>query len=273
MILTTCGHRRIPTLWRLIERNLSTKSPPAAASQDNVLFHTTLPTPDSLYHQLEADSRVTPENVLSHTTLPTPKMRALILLYHQADSWVTPENLLQKIDEAFVQSGSLALSAGREENMVSVSDMRSHISVRRNAPKIAQWDTSSSGSDSTISQWSESGKSKRDLKVLEALYGVTTFDHSSKNISQAFLPGLEVLQESASSAVQDHKDDREAEDLQDQVTAEVCFNHLISLSSISLYHVLFTGFKCAVKICGVPMNEILQMHFILHGIAAIEKEC
>ena len=148
-------------------------------------------------------------------------MRALISLYHQADSWVTPQNLLQKIDKAFLESESLALSSGREENMVSVSDMKSYIDLRRNAPKIAQWDSSSSG-DSAISQWSESGKSKRDMKVLEALYGVTAFDHNSTNISQAFLPGLEVLQESASSAMQDHNDDREGEDLRDLFTAKVC---------------------------------------------------
>ena len=149
-------------------------------------------------------------------------MRALISLYHQADSWVTPENLSQKIDEAFVDPGSLALSTGREENMVSVSDMKNYIGIRRKAPKMAQWDSSSSGGDSDASQWSESGKNRRDLKVLEALYGVTAFDHTSTNISQAFLPGLEVLQESASSVMQDHNDDREAEDLRDLLTKEVC---------------------------------------------------
>ena len=209
MILTICqcGHRRIPTLWRLLERNISTKSPPDAASQ---------------------------VNVLSHTTLPTPKLRALISLYHQADSWVTPENLLQKIDEAFVETKSRALSSGREENMVSVPDMKNYIKLRRGAPKIAQWDSSSSGNDdSATSQWSESGKSKRDLKVLEALYGVTAFDHSSTKISQAFLPGLEALQELGASAIKDHIDDRdirdqghtadrEAQDVQDLIAEEVC---------------------------------------------------
>lgn len=198
MILTTCGHCRISTLWRFLERNLSTKSSPIAASQTNVL---------------------------PHTTLPTPKMRALISLYHQADSWVTPENLLQKIDEAFIQSETLAVSMGREENMVSVSDMKNYVVLRRHAPKIAQWDSSSSGGDSAVSQWSESGKNKRDLKVLEALYGVTAFDHSSTNISKAFLPGLEVLQESADAAKQDHEDDREAEQ-------EVCTISTIVLCSI-----------------------------------------
>lgn len=218
-MILTCRHSRIPTLWRLLERKLSTKTPPAASSQDNGLSHTT-PTASQ-------------DIELPHTKLPTPKMRALISLYHQADSWVTKTNLLQKIDEAFVQSGSLALSAGREENMVSVSDMKNHINGRRTAPKIAQWDTSSSGSDSAVSQWSESGKSKRDLKVLEALYGVTAFEHSSKNISQAFLPGLEVLQDSACSAMRDYKEDREAE-LRAFAWAEVCLIVLKSLSS--LYH-------------------------------------
>ncbi|KAF8803862.1 hypothetical protein BYT27DRAFT_7195199 [Phlegmacium glaucopus] len=196
MTLITCGQRRIPTLWRLFERNLSTKSHPAATSQ---------------------------VNVSSQTTLPAPKMRALISLYHQADSWVTPENLLQKIDEAFVPSDAKSLSPAttdRIENMVSVSDMKNSISLMRNAPKMAQWDSSSPGGEgrySPSSEWSESGKNKRDLKVIEALYGVEaiTFDHDSTYMSQPFLPGLEVLQESASAAIQDHEDDREAEDLRD----------------------------------------------------------
>jgi len=195
MILTTCGHRRIPTLWRLLERTLSANSSPPADSQ---------------------------VKVLSHSTLPPPKMRALISLYHQADSWVTPENLLEKIDEAFSRSGSgsLAISAGREENMVSVLDMKNYVKVRRDAPKMSQWDTSSSVGDSAISQWSESGKSRRDLKVLEALYGATAFDHSSTTVSQQFLPGLELLQEWGESALKDHNDDRESDDLQDMYTGE-----------------------------------------------------
>ena len=118
---------------------------------------------------------------------------------------------MKKIDEAFVPSESLAPPAGREVNMVSVSDMKSLIKLRLAAPKIAQWD-SSSGGDSAFSQWSESGKSNRDLKVLDALYGVTTFDHGSRNISQAFLPGLEVLQESGAAAAEDHKSDQVAEE-------------------------------------------------------------
>jgi len=201
MTLTTCGQRRIPTLWRLFERNLSTKSHPTTASE---------------------------VNVLSQTTLPAPKMRALISLYHQADSWVTPENLLQKIDEAFVPSDANSLSLPRTErieNMVSVSDMKNSISLMRNAPKMAQWDSSSPGGEarySPSSEWSESGKNRRDLKVIEALYGVeaTTFDHNSTNVSQPFSPGLEVLQESAASAIQDYEDDREAEDLQDLLRPE-----------------------------------------------------
>jgi len=120
--------------------------------------------------------------------------------------------------------------------MVSVPDMKNYIKLRRGAPKIAQWDSSSSGNDdSATSQWSESGKSKRDLKVLEALYGVTAFDHSSTKISQAFLPGLEVLQELGASAIQDHIADRardqdhtadqEAQDVQDLIVEEDLPDH------------------------------------------------
>lgn len=194
------GQRRILTLCRLFGRNLSSKSHPAVASEDNVL---------------------------SRTTLPTPKMRALISLYHQADSWVTPENLLQKIDEAFApsDSNSLAVATERVEYMASVSDMKDHISLMRNAPKIAQWDSSSPGGEDRYlpsSGWSESGKNRRDLKVMEALYGVEapTSSHDPTTVSQVFLPGLEVLQESASSAIQDHEDDREAEDLRDLLREE-----------------------------------------------------
>ena len=197
MTFTTCGHRRIPSLWHLLQRNLSTKSHPAAASQVDV-----------------------------RTTLPAPKIRALISLYHQADSWVTPENLLQKIDEAFVLSSQTALAqvTERVEYMVSVSDMKNHISLMRNAPKMAQWDSSSPGGGEqfSTSEWSDSGKNRRELKVIEALYGVeaTAFNHNLKNVSEAFLPGLEVLQESACSAIQDYEDDREAEDLQDLLRSE-----------------------------------------------------
>jgi hypothetical protein len=171
-MLTTWGHRRIPTLWRLLERNLSKKSSPATASQVD-------------------------EKVLSQTTLPTPKMRALISLYHQADSWVTEENLFEKIDEAFLteKSSYESLSAARIGSMVSISDMKNLIGVIRSSPKMAQWDSSSSGKENQSSIWSESGRNKRELKVIEALYGVeSTFGHSSTNISEAFLPGLEVLQ-------------------------------------------------------------------------------
>lgn len=201
MTLTACGQRQLPTLWLFFKRNLSTKSNPATAtSQSNALFR---------------------------TTLPTPKMRALISLYHQADSWVTPENLLQKIDEAFVPSdpASLALATTEQvENMVSVSDMKDSVNLMRNAPKMAQWDSGSPGGEGRYSphEWSKSGKSRRDLKVIEALYGVeaVTFGHDSTNLSQSYLPGLEVLQESASSAIQDHQDDREAEDLRDLLRPE-----------------------------------------------------
>lgn len=180
--------RRTPTLWR---RNLSVKTHPPTAT------------------------------VSSRPTLPAHKMRALISLYHQADSWVTPENLLQRIDEAFLapdQATLATVSAERIENMVSVSDLRGSISLMRNAPKMAQWDFSPPGSeDRTSPEWSESGKNKRDIKVIEALYGV---EATASHVSRRFLPGLEVLEESASSAIQDHNDDRDAEDLQDLLRTE-----------------------------------------------------
>jgi hypothetical protein len=59
-------------------------------------------------------------------------MRALISLSHRAGHTRKP---IAENDEAFVQSGPLALSSGREESMVSVSDgMKNYISLIHNAP-------------------------------------------------------------------------------------------------------------------------------------------
>ena len=200
MLLTRCGHRRIPTLWRLLERNLSDNSRPPvpAASQEDE-----------------------EEDAFSNITLPLPKMRALISLYHQADSWITPDNLLENIDKAFLNSDQLALSTKREESLVSVAEMKTYIQLMRNAPKMAQWDSNlSGGNDFYTSQWSEFGNnSRRDIKVIEALYGVTAFDHKPTKISQAFLPGLEVLRESAHTVRSEHEDD---ERLRKEREKEVC---------------------------------------------------
>jgi len=86
----------------------------------------------------------------------------------------------------------------------------------RNAPKMAQWDSSSSGNDDRSVDWSDSGKSRRELKVMEAMYGVeTTILDRPKALSEVFLPGLEVLQETASAAIRDYNADREAENVED----------------------------------------------------------
>jgi len=56
------------------------------------------------------------------------------------------------------------------------------------APKMAQWDRSLSGDLGIGADWS--GKaSKRELKVIEALYGVES------PADERMLPGLEVLEE------------------------------------------------------------------------------
>ena len=127
------GHHRMPTLWRPLERNIVTlKSRPAAASLTyafpyiSILRCTTAVYLFLLYFVLVFTPTELgplalylvwshPQWFLVHchdrftTTLLT--MRAFVSLYHQADSWV----YWQKYDEAFVQSGSLALSSGREE--------------------------------------------------------------------------------------------------------------------------------------------------------------
>ncbi|KAF8164987.1 hypothetical protein B0H34DRAFT_620075, partial [Crassisporium funariophilum] len=130
--------------------------------------------------------------------LPPAKMRALISLYHQADSWVTPENLMQRIDDAFVpERARVELHAGtpdRIDYLPRVSDMRKALQKAKNAPRMEQWDPSMKQSTYASGEvWSEARK-KRELKIIEALYGVDA------TIPGQLSPGLEVLQESAESA-------------------------------------------------------------------------
>lgn len=128
--------------------------------------------------------------VQSHHTLPSAKMRALISLYHQADTFITPENLLQRIDDAFVPQ---ILDSGLARRNVTLQDLKGVLNSQRKAPKISDWDQEAVVSrkyseGGAIGQWS-SLKTSRELKVIEALYGVDT-THPQK-----ILPGLEVVLE------------------------------------------------------------------------------
>lgn len=127
-----------------------------------------------------------PRKVASHRTLPTPKMRALISLYHQAETFVTPENLSQRIDEAFFPHDYTQI-----RTTVHLKDLSNALTEQRAAPKISEWDLEATRS---VAEGVEDGtwssiKAARELKVIEALYGVEA--------KKSILPGLEVLEESA----------------------------------------------------------------------------
>ncbi|KDR83362.1 hypothetical protein GALMADRAFT_43078, partial [Galerina marginata CBS 339.88] len=131
----------------------------------------------------------------SHTTLPPAKVRALIALYHQADSWITEKDLLDRIDNAFVPELPTSKSPadhdylhGRTISWTRMEDLEKVRKEMKIAPKMAQWDRSLSGNLGIGADWS--GKaSKRELKVIAALYGVES------PADERLLPGLEVLRE------------------------------------------------------------------------------
>lgn len=128
----------------------------------------------------------------SHRSLPDAKMRALISLYHQTDTFITPENLSQRIDDAFVPQDRLDNKLGRKT--ISMRDLSSALTEQRKAPKAIEWD------DETLMKrevafnmnWS-SLKTARELKVVEALYGV-----NATQVGEV-LPGLEIVEEAAKS--------------------------------------------------------------------------
>ncbi|KAF9468946.1 hypothetical protein BDZ94DRAFT_554390 [Collybia nuda] len=129
-------------------------------------------------------------SVPSYRTLPSVKMRALISLYHQADTFITPENLSQRIDDAFVPQKP---DSRLDRRNVTLKDLKGVLDAQRKAPRVSDWDqeavVSRQYSDAAeMGQWS-SLKTSRELKVIEALYGVDT-THPRK-----ILPGLDVVLE------------------------------------------------------------------------------
>jgi hypothetical protein len=131
----------------------------------------------------------------SYNTLPSAKMRALISLYHQSDSFITPENLSQRIDDAFVPQ---KLSSRLDRRNVTLQDLKGVLDAQRKAPKVSDWDQEAAVSrqytdTSNMGQWS-SLKTSRELKVIEALYGVDT-THPQK-----ILPGLDVVLEGSENS-------------------------------------------------------------------------
>lgn len=142
----------------------------------------------------------------SHRTLPDAKMRALISLYHQSDTFITPENLLERIDEVFLPSDPSASI----RPPITLRDLHNALHDQRNAPLSTEWDSAPSAllaSDypESKNEWSAMTDA-RELKVIEALYGVDTTHN------RVTMPGLEVLEESVDTLEQNLADDLE-EDL------------------------------------------------------------
>jgi len=120
-------------------------------------------------------------------------MRALISLYHQADTFITPENLSKRIDDAFVPDKQVEDRTGAGRQMVGLSHLREALRERERAPRAAQWDDESliPARASLNAHWS-SLKTARELKVVEALYGV-----NATQVGEV-LPGLETVEEAES---------------------------------------------------------------------------
>jgi len=183
MNLATCSRRGVPSLQALSRYYSSDKG-----------------------KQLSESSFST--EAQSHKTLPPAKMRALIALYHQADSWITPENLEDRIDNTFVPDPNSAPRNRLDTELLNprggwtrlddLDKMRRHM---RMAPKMAQWNRSLAA-DYVGSDWSIKA-SKRELKVIEALYGVDA------PVDKDMLPGLELLQENADKLTRDKKEGEE----------------------------------------------------------------
>ncbi|KAH9482611.1 hypothetical protein JR316_0004711 [Psilocybe cubensis] len=156
--------------------------------------------------QRASSSGASSSTIQPHSTLPPAKMRALIALYHQAESWITPENLAERIDNAFVPLRTASQNiidptlSSTFHTRVSLSDLEK---AKRNmdvAPKYAQYDRNQSIEYGAASfNWSKSN-SKRENKVIEALYGVSTSATGNS------LPSLQVLEEAAESGLLNPED-------------------------------------------------------------------
>lgn len=122
-------------------------------------------------------------------------MRALVALYHQAETWITPENLLDKIDEAFVPATSTDLLDALGQRAVSYEEIEKARRSMALSPKMAVWEKGGNAfvdtRPKTAKSWSDN-REKREMKVIEALYGVVT------TADARVMPGLEVFEEKAS---------------------------------------------------------------------------
>ncbi|KAJ3723227.1 hypothetical protein C8R42DRAFT_775427 [Lentinula raphanica] len=128
----------------------------------------------------------------SRTIKPAPhalspeKMRALISLYHQSETYITPENLSERIDEAFTEKQTAdKLAFGLQK--AGVDNLSQFYTDAKLAPKFSEWNREKMRFGEGI--WSKATYSRREWKVVEALYGVDASGPLEP------MPGLEALEE------------------------------------------------------------------------------
>ena len=139
-----------------------------------------------------AASTTTPEGkqVASHASLPDARMRALISLYHQSSSFVTEENLDQRIDEAFAYK-NMSSQIYNHHYQITMKDLEHLVRRERAAPRLTSVSgmmRGSSNGDAADLAFSDN-LDKRDIKMIEALYGVDRSD------GKRFLPGLDAVRD------------------------------------------------------------------------------
>ncbi|KAL1742885.1 hypothetical protein HDZ31DRAFT_83813 [Schizophyllum fasciatum] len=139
-----------------------------------------------------AGTSTTPEGkkVASHASLPDARMRALISLYHQSSTFITPENLDQRIDEAFAFK-DLSSQISNHHYQITMRDLQRLVTREKQAPRLTSVSgmmRGPSGGNTPEHVFSEN-LDKRDVKMIEALYGVDRSD------GRRFLPGLDAVRD------------------------------------------------------------------------------
>jgi hypothetical protein len=134
-----------------------------------------------------------PKNKKRQHTLPREKLRALISLYHQSDTFITQDNLVEEINKALLPKLRAERLGKDRVDMPSYDSFKRISDERKNAPKVTDvWAAKHKGSErygmGNAAQWSAGGRSTREVKVIEALYGVNM---SSPN---SVRPGLEAVE-------------------------------------------------------------------------------
>lgn len=160
--------------------------------------------------------------VLQHATTKAPrtqnntaklsdeKMRSLISLYHQSETFITPENLSERIDQVFTSTVGTAVVT--RKGLPTLSVFREIRARQVQNPRMGDWEVESDGKlVGEYRAWS-SLVSRREKKVIEALYGVdqsAVIGSSSKDRAVRIMPGLEVLKEQSEFEKQSALDEQQ----------------------------------------------------------------